>query len=224
MIALRRSALTATILLLGFAAPARAVDAYVDRFFSFTQGATVGIGVPVQAFGATGPASLEIGPVAVDPSIIVGAPGLARIVSVGLGQQAVYGFASVAALQGITVFTVGDGDNEQAQVFGRLGATDPWTLIGTVFEPPAVPGSVEPIPTTLSLAGTGLAGVRQVLVFGLDNGGGLPGYDLMGIQGNGVVAVPEPATGALALAGLGLMAWLANRRRPRAMAAPSTPA
>ena len=210
----------AAAVVMSCAAPVQAADAYVDRSLSFTQGSTVGAGVAVPARGSPDLAHAldpNGGPVVVSPDIILDAPTPGRFVSVGVDQQAAYAFVNLIATEGLTLYTVGDGADEEAQVFGRLASADPWTLIGTVNEPGIAPGEVQPLGTFLSLAGTGLGGVRQVLVFGLDNGGGYPGYDLMGIQGNGVVAVPEPASPALMSAGLALLAWaLVRRRRPSA--------
>ena len=205
----RTVSLLTLIAVLGSAAAASASSAYVDTFVSYTPGVDTGIGQPYGAHDG-------LWPVGVNPADFVGAPKSGNWLSLPTGADAIYGFTGFQATTGITVYTVAAGGGEQASVYGRDAASDPWTLIGQVSEP-EVALTLDPSGTFLSLSGTGLTGLTQIMVVGLDTLGSSPGYDLMGLRGSN--GVPEPGTWALMLAGFGgLGLALRSRRRTAAFA------
>ena len=206
----RTASLLTLIAALGSAAAASAATVYVDTFVSYTPGVDVGIGQPYGAHDG-------LWPVSVNPADFVGAPKSGNWLSLPTDADAIYGFSGFKATTGITVYTVAAGGGEQANVYGRDAAGDPWTLIGQVSEP-EVALTLDPSGTFLSLSGTGLTGLTQIMVVGLDTLGSSPGYDLMGLRGSN--GVPEPGTWALMLVGFGGVGLtLRGSRRAQASAA-----
>lgn len=208
----RNASLLTIIAVLGSSAAASAGTAYVDSFVGYAPGVDTGIAQPYGAHNG-------IWPVGVNPADFVGAPKSGDWLSLPTGAAAIYGFTAFQATTGITVYTVAAGGGEQARVYGRDAVSDPWTLIGQVSEP-LLALTLDPSGSYLSLTGSGLTALTQVMVVGLDTGGSSPGYDLMGVQGSN--SVPEPGTWALMLVGFGgLGLAMRARRRPLPIAATS---
>lgn len=68
------------------------------------------------------------------------------------------------------------------------------------------------IQTALDLSAIGFAStVNYVKIVGLDNNGASPGFDVVNVQG--ISLVPEPETYTMLLAGLGLLGFIALRRK-----------
>jgi len=173
------------------AGDSHAAGPFVDSFINYVQGANTGIAQP---YGSDGSAS----PVSVSPSIVLGAPVNHEFLTLPMNAEFIAAFSGQAVRDGLTIYTIANGAGENAAVYGRSDASRPWTRIGQVSEP-TVGAGFDPVGTTLSFAGTGLTGVSQVRIVGLDNGGSFPGYELMAIQG---LNVPEPTIYGLMICGL----------------------
>jgi hypothetical protein len=69
--------------------------------------------------------------------------------------------------------------------------------------------------TALDLSAIGFTSqVSYVKIMGLDNHGASPGFDVVNVQGlpGSVSPIPEPATGAMLLMGLGLISFILSHR------------
>jgi hypothetical protein len=178
-----------------------AKNAYVDQFISFTNGA--GVDESASAQGGFNSAY----PVSVNPTIATGAPVTGEWVSLPQDYMATYGFNGQQATGTIGIFSIANGANEVASVFGRLNSASAWSLIGTVTEGGGL--GLGPQASFLTLT----SAISQIMVKSHGSAGVSPGFDLMGIQGTGMVAVPVPEPETYALMGLGLIAVFAHRRK-----------
>lgn len=204
---IKKNAAAITILLSLFSS-AHAVNAYVDQFISFKDA----LGNNAVAYGNNGTLTAPP-PEVVNPNIILGAPTVSQWVSIPTDYSAVYGFNGQNATEGLDIYYVDAGALSNVSVWGKLNIADAWTMIGSVTEGAPLGTTYNPVSSFLSLAGTGLSGVSQVMIRGTDVAGWSPGFDLMGIQGRGMLAAPVPEPETYALMGLGLIALLVNRRR-----------
>ncbi|MEJ2794628.1 PEP-CTERM sorting domain-containing protein [Iodobacter sp. LRB] len=198
----------AIVILLSLFSSAHAVNAYVDQFISFKDA----LGNNAVAYGNNGTLTAPP-PEVVNPNIILGVPTVSQWVSIPTDYSAVYGFNGQKATDGLDIYYVDAGALSNVSIWGKLNITDAWTKIGSVTEGAPLGTTYNPVSSFLSLAGTGLSGVSQVMIRGTDVAGWSPGFDLMGIQGRGMLAAPVPEPETYALMGLGLIALLLNRRR-----------
>jgi hypothetical protein len=198
----------ALVVLASLFSTVHAVDANVDQFISFQDAA----GNNAIAYGNNGTLTAPP-PEVVNPDIILGTPTAAQWVSLPTNYSAVYGFNGKMATQGLDIYYVDAGATVSANIFGRLNMTDAWTMLGTVTEGAPIGTTLNPVSSFVSLAASGLSGVSQVMIKSQGEGGWSPGFDLMGVQGRGVIAAPVPEPETYALIGMGLIALLVKRRR-----------
>jgi hypothetical protein len=175
--------------------------AYVDQFISFTDGA--GVNKTSSAIGGFNSAY----PVSVNPALATGTPVTGEWVSLPQDYMATYAFNGQQATESIGIFSVGNGANEVASVFGRLNSSTAWHLLGTVTEGGGVGLGAQATFISLSSA------ISQIMIKSHGNAGATPGFDLMGIQGTGMAAAPVPEPETYALIGLGFVAIFAHRRK-----------
>jgi hypothetical protein len=200
----------AIVILANLFGTAHAVDAYVDQFISFKDAS----GANSIAYGNVSGNSTSWTLGVVDPALVTGAPTAGEWASLSTNYTAVYGFnMGLVAKTAINVFSVANGANEVASVFGRLNSSASWTLIGDVMEGGGVGLGYQTGTVSFASIAALSSGVGQVMIQSHGNAGGSPGFDLMGIQGTNMVAAPVPEPETYALMGLGLIALLANRRR-----------
>lgn len=195
----------AIIVLTGIFSTAHAVDAYVDQFISYKNASQNDANL--LGFQNGTPGTL----INVSGALATGAPTYGEWVAVQSGYEAIYSFTGQKATTGLNIYSVANGANESAEIYGRLNSTDSWSFLGMAYEPLTSSG-YSAQSSFINLSGFS-NGIAQVKVRSLSDGGWSPGYDLMGIQGQGMVAAPVPEPETYALMGLGLTALLVNRRR-----------
>lgn len=201
---IRRNA-AAIVVLSSLFSSAYAVDAYVDQFISYKDAGQNNANL--LGFQNGTPGTL----INVSGNLASGAPTYGEWVAIQNGYEAIYSFTGQKATTGLNIYSVANGANESAEIYGRLNSTDNWSLLGMAYEPLTSSGYSAQA-SFINLSGFS-NGIGQVKVKSLSDGGWSPGYDLMGIQGQGMVAAPVPEPETYALMGLGLIALLANRRR-----------
>lgn len=109
----------------------------------------------------------------------------------------------------LNIFETGD-NAESAQLFF-------WPDNGGNVQVQVTRGASDEISLDLSayagtLASLGGSAFTKVGIGGLDLNGASKGFDLDAVS---ISAIPEPASYAMMLAGLGVVGWIARRRRPR---------
>ncbi|AMC35546.1 PEP-CTERM sorting domain-containing protein [Janthinobacterium sp. B9-8] len=185
-------------------------EAYVDSVISFKNAA----GANVSSVTGNNGSNVLGFTTNVSTTLPLGAPGTAKWASVVQGGEAIYGFTGKQATGSIDIYTIVNGAGEIAKIYGRLGNTGSWSFLGQTDSTPN--GNFSLAPKQISFAlGSGVV-VDQIGIFSQNNNGYSPGFDIMGIGGNGMVSTPVPEPETYALMGLGLIGLLAHRRKSSA--------
>jgi hypothetical protein len=85
-------------------------------------------------------------------------------------------------LSSLVIYATAAGAGENLNVYARPDGTSPWTYVGQVTESVSVDW-LGTVGYPLTLSGSGLSTVAQVMLVGQDAAGSSPGFDLMAVSG-----------------------------------------